>query len=128
LKNDIVELMDAACEERLNDYQLAWDKRACVCVVLSSGGYPGKYETGKEITGLETVSEKEGLVFHAGTQKDGECIMTTGGRVLGVVALDNTIEDTIHRVYRSVEKIKFERCFFRRDIGAKALQRHATQR
>jgi phosphoribosylamine--glycine ligase len=128
LKNDLVEVMDAACEERLNDYQLSWDKRACVCVVMSSGGYPGKYETGKEITGLENVKDKDTMVFHAGTEKKGEKILTSGGRVLGVVALDNTIEDTINRVYRSVELIKFERCFFRRDIGAKALQRHTSHR
>ena len=128
LKNDLVELMDAACEERLNDYRLSWDKRACVCVVISSGGYPGKYETGKEITGLDKINDKDAFVFHAGTKKEGNKFVTSGGRVLGVVSLDNTIEDTIHRVYKSVDKIKFDRCFFRRDIGAKALQRHMTHR
>jgi phosphoribosylamine--glycine ligase len=128
LKNDLIELMDAACEERLNDYQLAWDKRACVCVVMSSGGYPGKFETGKEITGLDAVKDEATMVFHAGTQVVDKKIVTSGGRVLGVVSLDNTIEDTIKRVYESVERIKFERCFFRRDIGAKALTRHANQR
>jgi phosphoribosylamine---glycine ligase len=128
LKNDLVEMMVAATEERLNDYQLSWDKRACVCVVISSGGYPGKFEKGKEITGLEEVDDKSTFVFHAGTKKEGAKLVTNGGRVLGIVSLDNTIEDTIHRVYRSVEKIKFDRCFFRRDIGAKALQRHASHR
>jgi len=125
LKNDIIEIMDASCEERLNDYKLVWDKRACVCVVLTSGGYPGIFETGKEITGLDKIDDKDTLVFHSGTKKEDQKLVTTGGRVLGVVSLDHTIEDTIRRVYKSVEKIKFERCFFRRDIGAKALQRTA---
>ncbi|MBF0522760.1 MAG: phosphoribosylamine--glycine ligase [Candidatus Omnitrophica bacterium] len=124
LKNDLVELMHGSCEGQLNDVELIWDKRPCVCVVMSSGGYPGKYETGKEITGLEQFDhDSRGFVFHAGTKKEGEKILTSGGRVLGVTSLGNDVEDAIKNAYEMVEKIHFDRCFFRRDIGAKALRK-----
>ncbi|MCA9400994.1 MAG: phosphoribosylamine--glycine ligase, partial [Candidatus Omnitrophica bacterium] len=119
--NDLIEIMFASCQGRLNDVELFWDKRACVCVVMSSGGYPGPYEKGKEITGLDGLkNEQETFVFHAGTKKEGDKILTTGGRVLGVTSLGQGIEKAIERAYLAVDKIKFERCFFRRDIGAKA--------
>jgi phosphoribosylamine---glycine ligase len=129
LKNDIVELMLAACEERLMQTKLKWDKRACVCVVMSSGGYPGEYKTGMEIKGLDEAAKvKDVLVFHAGTKMEGDKVVTAGGRVLGVTALGETIDQTIERVYEGVEKIKFERMFFRRDIGSKALGMAAPRR
>ena len=112
-----------ACSGKLKETSLAWDKRACVCVVISAGGYPGKYETGKEIQGLDKITDKDTLVFHAGTTREGKKIVTAGGRVLGVVSLGETIEGAIEKVYRSVEKVSFEHCFFRRDIGQKALVR-----
>ncbi len=121
LKNDLVEMMAASCEGRLEDMHLAWDKRRCVCVVMSSGGYPGKYEAGFEIKGLTAVQKDlETIVFHSGTKKEDGNVVTAGGRVLGVTALGDTIEEAINHVYASVEKISFTRCFFRRDIGAKA--------
>lgn len=123
LKSDIVELMLAGCEGRLDQIHLEWDKRDCVCVVMSSGGYPGKYETGKEVSGLpEAGAQADTMVFHAGTKKENDAIFTDGGRVLGVTSLGNTIESAIEKAYRAVDKIKFERCFFRRDIGAKAFK------
>jgi phosphoribosylamine--glycine ligase len=122
LQNDIVEVMLAACEGRLNRVKLSWDKRACVCVVISSGGYPGKYESGKLISGLDAASaEPNAIVFHAGTEKRKDGIYTAGGRVLGVVGLGDTVQQAIDKAYHAVEKIKFDHCFFRRDIGAKAL-------
>jgi len=129
LKADLVEVMLASCEGRLEKLKLLWDSRSCVCVVISSGGYPGDYEKGKEITGLEDAGQLEStVVFHAGTKKDGKKIVTSGGRVLGVTSLGINIEDSIKKAYVAVEKIKFDRCFFRRDIGAKALLQGAGGR
>ena len=123
MKSDIVELMLASCEGRLDEIELEWDKRSCVCVVISSGGYPGEYETGKEISGLEDAGKvKDTVVFHAGTKKEKDKIVTSGGRVLGVTSLGAGIEGAIKQVYTAVDKINFERCFFRRDIGAKAFK------
>lgn len=127
LKNDIVELMYASCEGQLNDLKLSWDSRDCVCVVMSSGGYPGACEKGFVITGIEKAEAlSDTFVFHAGTEvKDGQ-IRTSGGRVLGVTALGENIELAIEKVYLAVEKINFEHGFFRRDIGAKALRKMNT--
>ena len=129
LKNDLVEIMLASGEDRLKGFRLEWDKRSCVCVVMSSGGYPGKFETGKEITGLDTIKqESETLIFHAGTKKEKNKFFTAGGRVLGVVGLGQSIEEAINHAYDSVDKIKFDRCFFRRDIGLKALKKETQRR
>lgn len=121
LKNDLVPVLLASCEERLNEFELDWDNRACVCVVMSSGGYPGEYKNGFEITGLDTVSGNDKtIVFHAGTKSVDDKIVTNGGRVLGVTALGASLQKAIDQCYVAVEQIKFEKCFFRRDIGAKA--------
>jgi len=123
MKGDIVELILASCEGWLDKVTLSWDKRSCVCVVISSGGYPGEYETGKEITGLKEAGEMENtVVFHAGTRKDVNKVVTSGGRVLGVTSLGSGIEGAIKKVYKAVDKINFERCFFRRDIGSKVFK------
>ena len=123
MKSDIVELMMAGCEGRIDDIELEWDKRSCVCVVMSSGGYPGEYEKGKEISGLKDAEEIEDtVVFHAGTKKEKNKIVTSGGRVLGVTSLGGGIEKAIEQAYKAVDKINFERCFFRRDIGSKAFK------
>ena len=125
LKNDLVELFLATCKGDLIGTRLLWDKRPCVCVVMSSGGYPGAYAAGKEITGLDLVQKEcpDLTVFHAGTKKENGKILTAGGRVLGITGLGNTLEDAMKKTYVGVEKIKFEKSFFRRDIGAKALRR-----
>ena len=123
LKTDIVEVMLAACEERLKQIKLKWDKKSCVCVVMCSGGYPGKYQIGKEIKGLNVASKEDTIGFHAGTKKAGDKVVTSGGRVLGVTALGQNIEEAIQKAYIAVEAIKFDHCFFRRDIGAKALKK-----
>ncbi len=123
LKTDIVDVMLASCDGTLSNFSLSWDDRPCVCVVMSSGGYPAEYEKGKEISGLAAASaDKDTVVFHAGTQKDGNKIVTAGGRVLGVSSLGGSVDDSIKKAYEAVEKITFDRCFFRRDIGAKALK------
>jgi phosphoribosylamine--glycine ligase len=126
LKNDLLDVLEAACDSRMDGVSLAWDPRACVCVVMSSGGYPGPYEKGKGISGLEAAGAmKDVIVFHAGTKMDGGRVVTFGGRVLGVTALGHGVAEAIRKAYEAVEEIAFDRCFFRRDIGARALHRVA---
>ena len=122
LKTDLVEIMLAACDGRLHDLSVQWDTRSCVCVVMSAGGYPGKYQSGFQITGLDEIADADTVVFHAGTRNDGGTIVTSGGRVLGVTALGKGLEEAISKAYDAVGKIDFDHCFFRRDIGKKALK------
>lgn len=123
LQNDLAAVMLAGCQGDLSTIRLKWDPRFCVCVVVSSGGYPGAYQTGKEIRGLEpNLNEQDTVVFHAGTKFLNGKVLTDGGRVLGVTALGNTMEEAIKKVYAAVERVQFEKRFFRRDIGAKALR------
>jgi phosphoribosylamine--glycine ligase len=130
LKSDLLEVMLATTEEKLSRYKsLEWDSRACVCVVCASGGYPGEYEKGKEILGLEeTEKMQEVVVFHAGTQRLNDSttqrpkIVTNGGRVLGVTGLGNTISEAISTTYQALDKIHFQGMHYRRDIGQKALK------
>lgn len=124
LKTDLVDVMLASCHGTLNRLQLEWDPQPAVCVVMSAGGYPGKYEKNKEIAGIHDAEKQDGVfVFHAGTKVEGGKLLTSGGRVLGVTALGNSIENAIQKAYTAVDCIKFDSCFFRRDIGAKALAR-----
>ena len=122
LKSDLLDVMVAVCDGRLDEVTMEWDSRPAVCVVMASGGYPGDYEKGKEIRGLDSVGEFDNvMVFHAGTaEKDGR-IVSAGGRVLGVTAVGETIADAQARVYEAVELIDFDRAYCRRDIAAKAL-------
>ncbi|MFC1767769.1 phosphoribosylamine--glycine ligase [Candidatus Margulisiibacteriota bacterium] len=124
LKTDLIEVIEAANKKQLNKIKLEWDKRPAVCVVMASGGYPGKYEKGKVITGLDDVKGlKDVVVFHAGTSlKDGK-IITSGGRVLGVTALADSVGSAIAHSYGAVRMIKFDKAHYRSDIGKKALDR-----
>ena len=115
IDSDLVELMEAAAKGNLGDKKLEISPKTAVTVMAVSKGYPGSYEKGKEITGLDKVTES--TVFHAGTKKDGQLILTSGGRVLAVSSLGNSIDDALQKSYRSLEKIKFEGINFRRDIG-----------
>jgi phosphoribosylamine--glycine ligase len=132
MKSDLVEVMLAASEGKLSRMNnLDWDQRACVCVVCTSDGYPGNYEKGKEIFGLEEVAKmKDAVVFHAGTkiriindvgQRPETEYLTNGGRVLGVTGLGNTIKEAIDKTYQAVEKINFAGMHYRKDIGARAI-------
>jgi len=127
LKSDLLEVMLAVSEGKLNKISktgsLNWDSRACVCVVCASGGYPGEYEKGKEITGLDEAAKmQDAVVFHAGTRKQDNKILTNGGRVLGVTGLGNSIKEAIDTTYRVIQKIHFEGMHYRRDIGYRALK------
>ena len=122
LKSDLLPLLEAVLDGRLQDLELEWDPRPAVCVILASGGYPAAYPTGKTITGLEEVrrqaSEGEVFVFHAGTALvDGQTV-TSGGRVLGVTALGNDLAEARARAYAAADAISFEGCHLRRDIAA----------
>jgi phosphoribosylamine--glycine ligase len=125
LKTDLVELMLASVEERLDKMVLKWDQRPCVCVVMASGGYPGSYATGIPIEGLPKIKEGDTIVFHSGTKLKGKQITTNGGRVLSVAGLGKTMEEAIEKAYKTVDHIKFDHAFFRRDIGQKALRTRA---
>lgn len=123
LKSDLMEAISASIEGNLDKVELSWKDQACVCVVMASGGYPGKYQKGKKITGLNKLrNEKDIIVFHAGTKKEKNSFSTAGGRVLGVTGLGKDIKDAINRTYEAVEKISFDRAHFRKDIGYKALK------
>jgi phosphoribosylamine--glycine ligase len=119
LKGDIVDLLEASIDRRLHTQNPEWDARAAVCVVMASGGYPGSYETGKTILGLERLEKELGVtVFHAGTRRVGDQFVTAGGRVIGVTAMGPTLFDAREAAYGAVEKIQFDGRYFRRDIGA----------
>ena len=124
LKSDLVEVLEAVIDNRLDQITLEWDPRPAVCVVMASGGYPDKYETGKEITGLDrTETMTDVMVFHAGTRAENGRIYTDGGRVLGVTAIGKDIEEARDRAYEAVRAIHFPRAHWRTDIGAKAIRR-----
>ncbi len=124
---DLVDLLDAVVDGRLGEAEIKWDPRAAVCVVMASGGYPGEYEKGKAILGLDEAAGLEDVrVFHAGTAMKGDEIVTAGGRVLGVTALGRDIKGAIDRAYEAVDMISWEGAQFRRDIGAKALAREGA--
>ncbi len=125
MKSDLYPYLVACSEGRLGEMEpIEWRKEAAVCVVMASGGYPVKYETGKTIFGLDEAGLMEDVVvFHAGTTKKGESIVTSGGRVLGVTALGAGVEAAIQKAYKAVGKIKWENEYHRKDIGYRALGR-----
>ena len=129
LKSDLVEVCLAVCEGTLDNLTLVWDPRPAVCVVMAAGGYPGDYEKGKVITGIQDAEQiKDVKVFHAGTKQSGGNIVTNGGRVLGVTAMGETIADAKKAAYKAVEKIEFDGAYYRRDIADKAIRKSKTLR
>jgi phosphoribosylamine--glycine ligase len=123
MKSDLIPVMEACIDGKLAGQKIEWDERAATCVVLASGGYPGSYEKGKIINGLEEAAKLPGTyIFHAGTKAENGKILTNGGRVLGVTALGQTIRDSINNAYAAVSKISFEHMHYRRDIGKRALK------
>jgi phosphoribosylamine--glycine ligase len=119
LKTDLVDLLEATITEQLDSVTAHWDTGSAVCVVMASEGYPGYYKTGKAIIGLEHVHQMvDVIVFHAGTQLRENRILTSGGRVLGVTAVGDTLLAAKRRAYDAVNKIEFDGSYFRRDIGS----------
>ncbi len=127
MKGNLSEVLIKAVEGKLSEATLAWDERPAVCVVMASGGYPGSYEKGKPITGIGQAERlSDVVVFHAGTKRDGDRLLTAGGRVLGVTALGDDLGAAIRQAYRAVEKITWDGAYYRRDIGAKGLRYGTT--
>jgi phosphoribosylamine--glycine ligase len=117
---DLAAAFDAVASRKLERFKPAWKPGASVCVVMASGGYPGAIESGKEISGLKVAAMLPDVaVFHAGTKREGDSIVTNGGRVLGVTATDDSLPHAIHKVYEAVDQIHFEGEHHRTDIGAK---------
>lgn len=120
LKTDLVDIIEAVIDGRLDEIEIEWEDNAAVCVVLASGGYPVKYATGYEISGLDEIAKYDDLtVFHAGTKRDGDKLVTAGGRVLGITAVAENLDAAIRRAYEGVEMVRFKDCHFRHDIGIK---------
>lgn len=117
LDSDLYDIFNAVIDGKLDQMEIRWTDDAACCVVMASGGYPKAYEKGKVITGLDTVTDA--FVFHAGTKKQGDTIVTSGGRVLGVTATAPTLDEAIKKAYADVHKIQFENAHFRTDIGVK---------
>jgi phosphoribosylamine---glycine ligase len=123
LKTDLLDICEAVVTDKLDTITLKWDPRPAVCTVMAAGGYPGEYQTGKVITGLEEAAKLPDVaVFHGGTRLAGGNVVTAGGRVLGVTAIGQDLAAARERCYQAVDRIHFDGAYCRRDIGAKALQ------
>lgn len=117
LKSDLCEIFNAVIDQRLDEIDIEWNDDACVCVVMASGGYPKNYEKGYKIDGIKQAESLGALVFHAGTKRSDNDILTNGGRVLGVTALGDNLEDAIQKAYKYVDLVNFKNAHFRKDIG-----------
>jgi phosphoribosylamine--glycine ligase len=124
LESDLVDALEACIDGRLAETELHWSPGASACVVASSSGYPGSYKTGFPITGLAAAAQVPGVqVFHSGSSQAGNELVTNGGRVLGVTATGESLEQALARAYQALAEIHFEGIYFRRDIGHRALRR-----
>lgn len=118
LETDFAEIVKAVAEEHLSQVDIHWSEKASACVVMASGGYPGSYPKGIEIQGLDENGQAKGVtVYHAGTKWENGKFLTNGGRVLGITALGNTLDEALDLAYAGVEKISFEGAMYRKDIG-----------
>ncbi len=126
VKNDLVSLIEASIGGNLDSCKIEVDPRAAVCVVMAQQGYPGNYAKGAAIRGIEAANRIPGVrVFHAGTKRKGRRVVTDGGRVLGVTALGETVEEAIEKAYRAAARVRWEGLYYRKDIGRKAMARKA---
>ena len=123
LDGDLVEIMCACADGTLADVPIHWKDGAAVCVVLAAGGYPASYEKGHEITGIADAEAMGALVFHAGTAKKDDALVTNGGRVLGVVGMGDDIASAVKAAYNAVDRISFQDAYHRKDIAHRALNR-----
>jgi len=122
LKTDLIEVVEAVVEHRLDQLDVEWSGDAAVCVVMTSGGYPGPYRTGVPIRGLTEPSTEQAVIFHAGTAFDQQAVVTAGGRVLGVTGLGSDIASAQRTAYEAARALSFEGCHYRRDIAHRALR------
>lgn len=122
LKTDIIDIFEAINNETLSELDIEWSEKACACVIMASGGYPKSYKKGVEITGL-TLGQLDGVtVYHAETKIENDKLVTSGGRVLGVTALGDSLADALKKSYEAVENIHFDNAHYRKDIGKRALE------
>jgi phosphoribosylamine--glycine ligase len=123
LESDLVDALEACIDGRLGETELRWSRGASACVVASSSGYPGSYKTGLPISGLSLAAQTPGVeIFHSGTARVGNQLMTSGGRVLGVTASGDSIEEALAHAYQALAQIHFEGIYYRHDIGHRALK------
>lgn len=123
LDTDLVDIFNAVINETLDQLDIKWKNQSAACIIMASGGYPKKYETGIEITGLDEKGQlNNSLVFHAGTKLENQKFYTSGGRVLGVTAISDKLNVALDIAYNSVSKIHFDKMHYRKDIGQKALK------
>ena len=123
LKTDLIDILNAVIDSTLHKINIQWEDNAAVCVVVASGGYPGKYQKGKVISGLDRLEKmKDIMAFHAGTKFQDDQVVTSGGRVLGITAWDDTISKAKEKAYKAVKEIYFEDMYYRKDIAAKAIK------
>lgn len=124
LETDLMDIIEAVYEEKLGELEIKWSDKSCACVVMASGGYPQSYPTGLEINGFDEngQADKRGFVYHAGTKLDNGKFLTAGGRVLGITAIGDNLQQALDTAYDIVEKISFENAHYRKDIGKKALK------
>jgi phosphoribosylamine--glycine ligase len=128
LKTDLVDVVEAVVEHRLDELTVEWHDRSAVCVVMTSGGYPGSYRTGLPIAGLpEKVLSNDVLVYHAGTKRQGRDVVTAGGRVLGVTGVGAHLSEAAQRAYDTVRTISFSGCHYRSDIARRAIRAGTAQ-
>ena len=125
MKSALAEAMLAPIETRLADFEFGWKPDPAVCIVIASGGYPGPYEKGKVISGLEAAETNGAIVFHAGTQRSGDDIVTAGGRVLGVTATGTDVKAAADTAYTATQQISWDGAFYRKDIAHRAIARLA---
>jgi phosphoribosylamine--glycine ligase len=124
LKTDLLEVIEAVVEHRLDQLTVDWHEETAVCVVMTSGGYPGAYQTGRAIHGLPAMTDAATVVFHAGTTRTGTEVVTAGGRVLGIMGRGKTLEVAQANAYRTTQSIAFQGAHYRTDIAHRAFSRH----
>ena len=128
MKSDLLPLLEATIDGKIEQCAIDWDTRPAVTVVLASGGYPGKYQSGKPISGLDEAAKLEDVqIFHAGTKRHGSEVKTAGGRVLAVTAVGSTLEAAQARAYEALSRISFENCYYRHDIALDAVTANVTE-
>jgi phosphoribosylamine--glycine ligase len=129
LKDDLVSIIDDTVEGRLSQDSFSWEEKSCVGVVIASGGYPGEFAIGKEIRGLDRLkSQQDTVVFHAGTRREANKLLSWGGRVLNVVAWDSDLEGAVKKAYDAISEIHFEGMTYRKDIAWRALKKPVSKK
>ena len=129
LESDLLDALEACVDGNLSETKMRWSDGASACVVASSSGYPGSYTTGLPISGLSNAALTPGVeVFHSGTTRIGSQVVTSGGRVLGVTATGDSLEEALSHAYEGLAQIHFDGIYYRRDIGHRALKRTGSSR